>query len=349
MRHDLDYKMQDSLFIKAAFSKPTERPPVWMMRQAGRFMKEYWEIKNKYSFLEMCKTPEIAADVTMLPVDLLGIDAAILFSDILVTGEAMGGDLSFTQGVGPKFANPVRTKADVDNLRTDVVDKLQYVADAIKVIQQRLNGSIPLIGFAGAPFTVMSYLVEGGSSKDFKLTKLFLHNQPEVAHLLLSKIADVTADYLNLQIAAGVNAVQIFDSWAMALAWDDYKEFSHRYITQIISKLNRKDIPVISFCKGSSVFAPLMAEAKPDVISIDWNADLLDIKKRLPQGIAVQGNLDPHILYADKPVIKERIHRLFDRMKGEDGFIFNLGHGIMPDIPFDNVKYAVEVIKEYRN
>lgn len=318
-----------------------------MMRQAGRFMKEYWDIKNKYSFLEMCKTPELAADVTMLPVDLLGIDAAILFSDILVTGEAMGGDLSFNQGVGPKFANPVRTQADVDRLQTGVNDKLQYVADAIKVIQQRLDNKIPLIGFAGAPFTVMSYLVEGGSSKDFKLTKLMLHNQPELAHQLLAKIADVTTEYLNLQIAAGVNAVQIFDSWAQALAWDDYKEFSHQYINRIISGLNRKDIPVISFCKGSSVFAPLMAEAKPDVISIDWNVDLLDIKKRLPEGIAVQGNLDPFVLYADKKVIRERIHRLFDRMKGEKGFICNLGHGIMPDIPFDNVKYAIEVVKEY--
>lgn len=340
--------IQDSLFLRAAFSKSTERPPVWMMRQAGRFMPEYWEIKNKYSFLEMCKTPEIAADVTMLPVDLLGIDAAILFSDILVTGEAMGGDLSFTQGVGPKFANPVRNQADVDKLLIDVDDKLQYVADAIKVIQQRLDGKIPLIGFAGAPFTVMSYLVEGGSSKDFKLTKLMLHNHPELAHKLLAKIAKVTVDYLNLQIAAGVNAVQLFDSWALALSWDDYNEFSHRYNKQIIAGLNRKDVPVISFCKGSSVFAPIMAEAKPDVVSIDWNADLLDIKKKLPAGMAVQGNLDPHILYAEKHVIKERIHRLFERMRGEDGFIFNLGHGIMPDIPFDNVKYAVEVVKEFR-
>lgn len=337
-----------SLFIQSAFSKATERPPVWMMRQAGRFMPQYWEIKNKYSFLEMCKTPEIAADVTMLPVDLLDIDAAILFSDILVTGEAMGGDLSFNQGVGPKFANPVRTAADVDALETDVQDRLQYVADAIKVIQQRLNGKIPLIGFAGAPFTVMSYLVEGGSSKDFKLTKLLLHNQPELAHRLLSKIAKVTTDYLNLQIAAGVNAVQIFDSWALALSWDDYREFSHQYIQQIIAGLNRRDIPVISFCKGSSVFAPLMAEAKPDVISIDWNVDLKDMKQRLPKGIAVQGNLDPHILYADKTVIKDRIHRLFERMRGEDGFIFNLGHGIMPDIPFDHVKYAVDVIKAFK-
>jgi len=338
---------QESLFIRAAQCRDTERPPVWMMRQAGRFMKEYWEIKNKYSFLEMCKTPEIAADVTMLPVDLLGIDAAILFSDILVTAEAMGGDLSFTQGVGPKFANPVRTATDIENLQTDVNDRLQYVADAIKVIQQRLDGKIPLIGFAGAPFTVMSYLVEGGSSKDFKLTKLMLHNEPGLAHKLLDKITEVTIAYLNLQIAAGVNAVQIFDSWATALAWDDYKEFSHQYISRIIAGLNRKDIPVISFCKGSSVFAPLMAEAKPDVISVDWNADLLDIKKRLGPEMAVQGNLDPHVLYADKKVIKERIYRLFDRMKGEKGFIFNLGHGIMPDIPFENVKYAVEVIKEY--
>lgn len=338
----------NTLFLDAAFSKQTERPPVWMMRQAGRFMPEYWEIKNKYSFLEMCKTPEIAADVTMLPVDLLGIDAAILFSDILVTGEAMGGDLSFTQGVGPKFANPVRTLKDVDALEVDVLDRLQYVADAIKVIQQRLNGSIPLIGFAGAPFTVMSYLVEGGSSKDFKLTKLLIHNQPEVAHQLLAKIAKVTADYLNLQIAAGVNAVQIFDSWALALSWNDYQEFSHRYIQEIIANLNRKDIPVISFCKGSSVFAPIMAEAKPDVVSVDWNADLLNIKNSLPAGIAVQGNLDPHILYADKPVIKREILRLFERMRGQNGFIFNLGHGIMPDIPFDNVKYAIETIKEFK-
>jgi uroporphyrinogen decarboxylase len=338
----------NTLFLDAAFSKATERPPVWMMRQAGRFMPEYWEIKNKYSFLEMCKTPELAADVTMLPVDLLGIDAAILFSDILVTGEAMGGDLSFTQGVGPKFANPVRTAQDVDNLNVDCLDELQYVADAIKVIQQRLNGSIPLIGFAGAPFTVMSYLVEGGSSKDFKKTKLLIHNQPEVAHRLLAKIAKVTADYLNLQIAAGVNAVQIFDSWALALSWNDYQEFSHRYIQEIIANLNRKAIPVISFCKGSSVFAPIMAEAKPDVISVDWNADLLNIKKALPAGIAVQGNLDPHILYADKPVIKKHILQLFERMRGQEGFIFNLGHGIMPDIPFDNVKFAIETVKAFK-
>ncbi len=340
--------MMDSLFIKAAFSEKTERPPVWMMRQAGRFMPQYWEIKNKYSFLEMCKTPEIAADVTMLPVDLLGIDAAILFCDILVTAEAMGGDLSFTQGVGPRFSNPVRNAKDIDNLQTGVNDKLQYVADAIKVIKQRLNGSIPLIGFAGAPFTVMSYLIEGGSSKDFKLTKLFIHNEPALAHQLLRKIAAVTIDYLNLQIEAGVNAVQLFDSWALALSWDDYTEFSHQYNVEIISKLNRKDVPVISFCKGSSVFAPLMAEAKPDVISVDWNADLKNIKQILPTNIAVQGNLDPHILYAEKHVIKDRIHKLFERMRGEDGFIFNLGHGIMPDIPFDNVKYAIDVVKGFR-
>ena len=340
--------MKNNLFLDAAFSKSTVRPPVWMMRQAGRFMPQYWEIKNKYSFLEMCKTPEIAADVTMLPVDLLGIDAAILFCDILVTGEAMGGDLSFTQGIGPKFANPVRNAQDIDRLETDVVDRLQYVADAIKVIQQRLDGTIPLIGFAGAPFTVMSYLVEGGSSKDFKLTKLLMHNHPELAHRLLAKIAKVTTDYLNLQIAAGVNAVQLFDSWALALSWNDYQEFSHQYNQQIIASLDRTNIPVISFCKGSSVFAPIMAEAKPDVISVDWNADLLNIKNALPAGIAVQGNLDPHILYANQPVIKKHILQLFERMSGEKGFIFNLGHGIMPDIPFDNVKYAIEVVKEFK-
>ncbi len=340
--------LQNDLLIRAAFSQPTERPPVWMMRQAGRFMKEYWAIKNKYSFLEMCKTPEIAADVTLLPVDLLDVDAAILFSDILVTGEAMGGQLSFEQGVGPRFANPVRTQADAEALRTDVLDKLQYVGDAIRVIQQRLQGRIPLIGFAGAPFTVLSYLVEGGSSRDFKRTKLLLNNEPDLAHLILQKIADVTVEYLNMQITAGVNAVQLFDSWAQALSWNDYQAFAHAYNTQIISKLHRKDIPVISFCKGSSVFAPLMAEAGPDVVSVDWNADLRNIKDNLPQGVAVQGNLDPFVLYADKKVIKDKILQLFERMRGQDGFIFNLGHGIMPDIPFDHVKYAIEVVKDFR-
>lgn len=337
------------IFLEAANSKQTERPPVWMMRQAGRFMKEYWEIKNKYSFLEMCKTPEIAADVTMLPIDLLDVDAAILFSDILVTAEAMGGQLSFEAGVGPLFANPVKNEADIDALLVEgTEERLKYVADAIQVIQQRLNGTKPLIGFAGAPFTVMSYLIEGGSSKDFKKTKLFIHNQPVLAHKLLQKIADVTVMYLNMQIAAGVNALQLFDSWALALSWDDYTEFSHQYNKQIIARLNRTGVPIISFCKGSSVFAPLMVESKPDVISIDWNADLLDMKNKLPKNIAVQGNLDPFVLYADKKVIKERIHKLFDRMKGTEGFIFNLGHGIMPDIPFDNVKFAIDTVKEYR-
>ena len=336
------------IFLDAAFGKPTPRPPVWMMRQAGRFMKEYWDIKNRYSFMEMCKTPELATEVTLLPVNLLKTDAAIMFSDILVTAEAMGGQLTFANGVGPVFANTVRNKQDIENLIIpDVEISLAYVKDMIKMVKIELNNKLPLIGFAGAPFTVMSYLVEGKSSKDFKLTKLFIHNQPALAHILLQKIADVTVDYLNMQIAAGVDAVQLFDSWALALSWDDYKEFSHQYNVQIISRLTRNNIPVISFCKGSSVFAPLMAESKPDVISVDWNADLLTIKKLLPKNIAVQGNLDPHILYADKGVIKKRIHKLFEDMRGENGFIFNLGHGIMPDIPFENVQYAFEVVREF--
>src|SRR5690606_27486726 len=339
--------LQNDLFIRAAMSQQTERPPVWMMRQAGRFMPEYWEIKNKYSFLEMCKTPEIAADVTMLPVDLLGIDAAILFSDILVTPEAMGGQLSFEQGVGPRFANPVRTAADAAQLSVDCVDKLQYVADAIKVIQERLQGRIPLIGFAGAPFTILSYLAEGGSSKDFKKTKLMLNNEPELAHSILKKISDVTIAYLNMQVDAGVNALQLFDSWANVLSWNDYKEFSHQYNKYIIENIKRT-VSVISFSKGASVFAPLMIEAKPDVISIDWNADIKNVKQTLPEGIAIQGNLDPNVLYANKDVITKKITELFERMRGEPGFIFNLGHGIQPDMSFDHVKHAVEVIKAFR-
>lgn len=340
--------LQNDLFIRAATSQATERPPVWIMRQAGRFMPEYWEIKNKYSFLEMCKTPEIAADVTMLPVNLLGIDAAILFSDILVTAEAMGGDLSFEQGVGPRFSNPVRTAADADKLASvECLDKLEYVADAIKEIQGRLQGSLPLIGFAGAPFTILSYLVEGGSSKNFKTTKMMLNNEPALAHSILQKIADLTIAYLNMQVDAGVNALQLFDSWASALSWNDYLEFSHHYNKYILDNIKRT-VPVISFGKGASVFAPIMAEAKPDVISVDWNADLRNIKSILPDGIAVQGNLDPFVMYADKAVIKKKILQLFERMRGVDGFIFNLGHGIMPDMSFENVKFAVDTIKEFR-
>ena len=343
----MSIELKNDLFIRAALAQETERPPIWMMRQAGRFMPEYWEIKNKYSFLEMCKTPEIAADVTMLPVDLLNTDAAILFSDILVTPEAMGGDLSFEQGMGPKFSNPVRTWEDAERLDANVVSKLQYVADAIKVIQQRLNGRIPLIGFAGAPFTILSYLVEGGSTKDFKRTKLMMNNDPALAHHILQKIADLTVDYLNMQIEAGVNAVQLFDSWANALSWSDYEEFAHRYNHQILSRLNRS-VPIISFCKGASVFAPLLVESQPNVISVDWNADLKRLKQSLPAGIAVQGNLDPQVLYADKKVIKEKVTKLIESMRGERGFIFNLGHGISPDMPFDNVKYAFEVVQNFR-
>ena len=205
-----------------------------------------------------------------------------------------------------------------------------------------------MIGFAGAPFTILSYLIEGGSSKDFKKTKMLLHNDPELAHYILKKITKVTIAYMNMQIEAGVNALQLFDSWAQALSWDDYKEFSHAYNTEIIANLNREGVPVISFAKGSSVFYPLMVETKPDVISFDWNANLRAMKDTLPQGIAVQGNLDPYLFYADKAVIKKRIVQLFDSMRGVDGYIFNLGHGIMPDFSFDKVKYAVEVIKEYR-
>ncbi|MCC7429305.1 uroporphyrinogen decarboxylase [bacterium] len=342
--------MENSLFVKAAFSKKVERPPVWMMRQAGRFMKEYRAFRETYSFMEMMKNPELATEVTLLPVDLLGVDAAIMFSDILVTAEAMGGNLSFHEKIGPVFSNPVRTKKDVESLIFPETEKaFDYVFKMIKLVKQRLNNKIPLIGFAGSPFTVMSYLVEGKSSKDLQATKFLINTEPEIAKLLLSKIAKVTTNYLNGQIEAGVNAIQIFDSWANVLSWDDYDEFSHFYINEIIQNLNRKNIPVISFCKGSSVFASKMAQAKPDVISIDWNADLLAIKQQLPQKIAVQGNLDPFVLYGSKEIIQKKVLRILEKMRTESGFIFNLGHGIMPDIPFENVKFAIDLVKNFKN
>ncbi len=334
------------IFIKAAFGKKVNRIPIWIMRQAGRYMKEYQALRAKYSFLELCKNPEQACKVTLLPIDLLDVDAAILFSDILIPIEAMGLNLNFTDE-GPKFSKPIKTKKDIDSLIIPhPEEKLSFVLNSIKLVKQELNNKVPLIGFSGAPFTLMSYMVEGGTSKDLKLTKQLIYSKPELAKQLLNKITDTTILYLNAQISAGAQAIQIFDTWAGLLPHNHFLEYSIKYIKKVISKLNRQNIPIIVFAKGSSIFYNELLNTNADVISIDWNAKLSNIKNNIGDKAALQGNLDPYILYADKNTIAKYTKELIDSMSAFDGYIFNLGHGILPDIPFDNVKFLVDYVKQ---
>ena len=314
------------------------------MRQAGRYMPEYRAIRSKHSFLTMCHTPELAAQVTRLPIDCFGMDAAILFSDILVVAEAFDVGLRFEDKVGPLIERPIRSSASIAALPTiDVKEKLGYVAETISLLKPTLN--VPLIGFAGAPFTVASYMIEGGSSKDLRLTKKLMLNDPEAFHSLLDKIAICTIDYLNLQIKAGVNALQLFDSWANFLSMPHFKEFSLAYMKRIVNALSPHNVPIILYCKGSSVFAEELATACPAGISLDWNADINKIRERLPPSIALQGNLDPDFLYAPAPLLKSAALNMMESMKDQPGYIFNLGHGILPDVSPDAVRLLVDTVK----
>ena len=338
--------LKNDRLIQAAFGNKVDRVPIWLMRQAGRYMKEYQAVRKNYSFLEMCKTPDQACKVTMLPIDLLDVDAAILFSDILVPVEAMGMALDFTEK-GPQFPNPIREQKDLDRLIIpEPEEKVPFVMETIRLVKKELNGKVPLIGFSGAPFTLMSYMVEGGGSHDLKTTKQLIGKNPQLAHDILDKVTQSTIKYLNAQIDAGAEALQIFDTWAIHLSYDAFIHFSLKYIQKIVSELNRKDIPIIVFAKGSSVFYPELVSTKADVLSIDWNADLSKVKEFLGDQVAVQGNLDPFILYGEQSNIKKHVKKLLDSMKPYNGFIFNLGHGILPDIPYDNVRYLVDCVKE---
>lgn len=293
----------------------------------------------------MCHTPELAAEVTLMPIRKFDFDAAILFSDILVIPEAMKVGLRFEDGAGPIIERPVRTSADVEALfEPDVQTDLGYVSEAIKLLQGQLT--VPLLGFAGAPFTVASYMIEGKSSRDLRLTKQWLMNNPKGFHRLLEKITQATIDYLNMQIEAGVQALQIFDSWAHVLSSAHFREFSLHYLDKIMRGLTKRDHPVILYCKGSSVFAGALAEISPACISLDWNADMGKMRQFIPKGIALQGNLDPDILSLAPPqMVRSEVKNLLHRMNNEPGFVFNLGHGILPDTPIDSVKVLVDAVK----
>lgn len=341
--------MQESLFIKALErTNFASRPPVWLMRQAGRYMPEYREIRKRYSFLEMCHNPELATTITLQPIKAFGMDAAIVFSDILVIPEALEMGLHFDDGIGPIIDRPLTTTNDILNLPEIVIkEKLQFVADTIRLLKNEL--SIPLIGFSGAPFTLASYMIEGQSSKTLKKTKKWMIQHPESFHQLLNQLTTLIIDYVNMQIDAGANAIQIFDSWANVLSFNHFKEFSKNYLKKISDAIKKRGIPCILFCRGSSYFAHELSLIEPSAISLDWNADISLIRKNVSSTVALQGNLDPDILYGTPDVIKKQVLHILKSMHHDPAFIFNLGHGIAPDVPTDSIKVLVETVKEYHS
>lgn len=316
------------------------------MRQAGRYMPEFRAMRKKYSFLELCHQPDLAAEVTLLPLKSFELDAAILFSDILVILEALGAGVQFKDGIGPVIENPVHSRGQISNLRmTTIRESLKYVPQAIQRLKACLT--VPLLGFCGAPFTVASYLIEGGSSQDLKKTKQWLFRDPEGFHQLLDVITTSTIEYLQMQVEAGVDAIQIFDTWATHLAHAQWKEFALPYQKRLVESLRLSKVPVILFSRGTSVFAEDMASLKPACVSVDWQCDLKKVADLLPKGMAIQGNLDPDVLYAPKERIESEAKKLLNAMKGNPGYIFNLGHGIKPDIPTDAVRILINTIHNH--
>ncbi|MCZ6469301.1 MAG: uroporphyrinogen decarboxylase, partial [Candidatus Dadabacteria bacterium] len=337
---------KNSVFMKACRLEETDYTPIWLMRQAGRYMREYREIRSKISFLELCKTPELAAEVTLSAVDRLGVDAAIIFADILLIVEPLGVGLEFSKGEGPRIKRPVRSGKAVDRINDFDPESLQYVYDALKIARRALDPKKALIGFAGAPFTVASYMIEGGGSRNYENTKGLMYKDPGAWHTMMEKLSTATASYLNNQIKAGADAVQLFDSWVGCLSRDDYKEFVLPHMKKLISEIH-KDTPVIHFGTGTGALLDLIKESGSQVIGLDWRVDLAKAWRQIGYDKAVQGNLDPVLLFSTPSEIRRRTKKILDKAKGRPGFIFNLGHGILPKTPVDNVLALIDFVHEY--
>jgi uroporphyrinogen decarboxylase len=338
----------NDLFLKACRREKVERTPVWMMRQAGRYLPEYRAIREKTDFLTLCKTPELAAEVSIQPVDVLGVDACIIFSDILVVPEAMGMRLIVEESKGgPRFPNPLRSKADIDQLQMpDPTSNLRFVLDAVKLTRKNLNGRVPLIGFAGSPWTLATYMVEGSGSKIFRHIKQLIYADSKTAHTLLDKLARTVASYLSATIEAGAQAVQLFDTWGGILPPDEFKEFSLRYIEQVLQLLRRNGAPVIVFCKDCGHSLEAIADLRPDVVGLDWTTDIGKARMMVGSYVALQGNLDPTVLYAPPEKIRSAVGAILEKYGKGPGHIFNLGHGILPDVPVEHASSMIQAVKE---
>jgi uroporphyrinogen decarboxylase len=345
-------ELKNDRFLRALLREPVDVTPVWMMRQAGRYLPEYRRVRKQAgSFMDLCTSPELACEVTLQPVDRFPLDAAILFSDILTIPDAMGLGLYFAEGEGPRFERPVRSAADVDALPVpDPEAELRYVMDAVRLIRRTLANRIPLIGFAGSPWTLATYMVEGSSTKTYSKVKGMLYNEPQLLHRMLGTVARSVTGYLNAQIAAGAQAVMIFDTWGGVLTPPDYVEFSLNYMQQIVSGLTReaegRKVPVILFTKGGCQWLEIMADTGCDALGIDWSTDLAAARKRVGDRVALQGNLDPAVLYASPDVIREKAGDVLAAFGKGSGHVFNLGHGITPDVDPEHAGALINAVHE---
>ncbi|MDB3967069.1 uroporphyrinogen decarboxylase [Porticoccaceae bacterium] len=346
-------ELNNDRFLKALMRQPVDRTPVWMMRQAGRYLPEYRATRAQAGdFMSLCKNTELACEVTLQPLERYELDAAILFSDILTIPDAMGLGLYFEEGEGPKFRKPVRTEADIEQLKVvDTASDLSYVTDAVTMIRRELQGRVPLIGFSGSPWTLATYMVEGQSSRDFARAKTMLYTQPELMHQLLDKLALSVIDYLNAQIVAGAQVVQIFDTWGGALSHAAYQEFSLAYMQKIVSGLIKqadgRDVPVILFTKGGGLWLEAMADTGCQGLGLDWTMDIGVAKARVGDRVALQGNMDPAVLRADPATIEREVQRILASFGQGSGHIFNLGHGITPDIDPEHAKVFIEAVHKF--
>ncbi|MFA6914906.1 MAG: uroporphyrinogen decarboxylase [Parachlamydiales bacterium] len=341
---------QEYSYIQAAKCQPVQHFPIWLMRQAGRYMKAYQKMREKYSMKQLITTPELACEVTLQPIEAFHMDAAIIFSDILTVPDALGIGIEFIDQKGPVAKHPIRSQKDVDRLRPEEISvTTSYVMEAIKLAKEALKPhKTPLIGFAGAPFTVASYIVGKGEGHDLNEFMGLISNQPALIKSLLDKLTEATIIYLNEQIKAGVDAIQIFESWCNVLSWNSFKELSLPYLKQVISRLdNPNNIPVTVFGTTFSVFYPLIEGIGADVISIDSRIDISNVRKVVKPTIALQGNLDPYFLLCSKSVLEKEVMSILKSMQGTKGYIFNLGHGVTPNVPEDNVKFLVDLVKNF--
>lgn len=334
-------------FVRACKSQPVDRTPVWFMRQAGRYMAEYRAVRKQHSLLEICKKPTLAAEVTITAAEFLGVDAAIIFADLLLPLEVMGLPFHFSAGEGPVIEKPVRTKEDIANLRTDRAAELGYVSEAVALVAKHFADRVPVIGFCGAPFTLASYMIEGGGSRNYVHAKKMMYNHPKDWDALMSKLVAVTSTYSAEQVRAGADVIQIFDSWVGCLSVEDYRRYVLPHVTGMVKQLQKTGVPVIYFGTDSATLLPAMKETGADVIGLDWRIPLDEGWARLEHKSAVQGNLDPVLLFADWKELKARAEDILRLAAGRPGHIFNLGHGILPETPVDNVKNLARLVQEY--